>query len=319
MDFRQHSIKFYMIFTFVFILAASGITGCGAQSLNAEELNTSPSSETGVTLVLGDISDDPIKRIGVFQPLADYLAAHLREDNVVNVTTKIAPDIETMITWLDTGVIDLYFDSLYPAMMTYEQAGAQPILRRWKGGDAEYYSVFFTLADSNIGTLDDLIGHNIAFEEPFSTSGYMLPLAFMVDQGLDVVEVDEPKISVSDGKVGYAFSADDHNTIQWVVSGRVSAGVTDNQSFAEIPEEDRAELRIFAQTDPIPRQVVMASRHLDRVTLEAITQLLVDLDETSEGQEVLETFGTAQFDLFPEGGQAAISKMRTLYRLVMEQ
>ena len=44
----------------------------------------------------------------------------------------VAPDLATMMGYLETGQVDLYFDSPYPALTVYEGIGAHPLLRRWK-------------------------------------------------------------------------------------------------------------------------------------------------------------------------------------------
>src|SRR5262245_35376476 len=127
------------------------------------------------TIVLGDITDSPAKRIGAFQPVADYLGAHLSEYGIGSGAVKIAPDFDTMAKFLKNGDVDIYFDSPYPTYVLSERAGAQPVLRRWRDGVSEYYTVLFVRADSPITSVADLKGKMLAFKEPYSTSGYVLP------------------------------------------------------------------------------------------------------------------------------------------------
>jgi phosphonate transport system substrate-binding protein len=268
-------------------------------------------------IVLGDVSDEPIKKIERFQPLADYLATNLGAFGIGVGEVKIAPDLETMADWMAKGEVDLYFDSLYPALIVANQSGAQPILRRWKGGIAEYHSLIFTRADSELTELHELNGHTLALEGPFSTSGYLLPLAHLAAAEFSLVEKGRVEDAVPKDKVGYTFTEDDENTIQWVLRGKVIAGAIDNQTFfGDIPEETQADLLILAETESFPRQVVMLRPQVEPALQEALKTLLVELDETPAGKLVLEQNLTSQYDEFPEGAEAALARMQTLYELV---
>ena len=106
------------------------------------------------------------------------------------------------------------------------------------------------------------------------------------------------------------------NTVQWVVSGKASAGVIDSTAYAEIPEETRSELVVLAETESVPRQVMMVRSGMDAAQLEAVKALLIQLDQTEEGQAVLEKFVTSKFDEFPEGADAGMARMEEMYQLV---
>ena len=127
--------------------------------------------------------------------------------------------METMAQWLRAGEVDLYFDSLYPAIIVGDLSGTWPILRRWKDGVSEYHAVIFARAGSGIESLDDRRGEVIALDEELSTSGFLLPLAYLVEQGLRVVPARGGSATPADGAVRYSFSGGDDNTLQWVISG----------------------------------------------------------------------------------------------------
>src|SRR5262249_23500359 len=152
---------------------------------------------------------------------------------------KVAPDIPTLADWMKTGQADLFFDSPYPALAVSDLSGGQPILRRWKGGVSEYHSVIFVRADSGFTSVNDLVGKKIAFQDASSTSGYMLPLSYLIQANLNPVEIANPDAAVAAGNVGYLFSGADENSIDWVLSGRVAAAATDNVSYGDIPEDTR--------------------------------------------------------------------------------
>jgi len=273
----------------------------------------------GRKLIVGDISDEVAETITGTQPLADYLAAQLGEFGITGAEVKIAPDLDTMIQWVSNGQVDIYFDSPYPALVIRDVTGAQPILRRLKYGVPAYHSVFFVRNDSDIKTLDDLQGMVVAFEEPFSTSGYMLPLAYLIQQGFDPVEAASPDAIVPPEKIGYTFSTADNTTIQWVVSEKAPAGVIDNITLQRLPEATQKELRVIAETEDVPRQVVLLRPNIDPALAAAIKTALLNMDEAEEGEQALEIFLTTEFDEFPEGHEVALAKMQELFEFVNNQ
>ena len=207
----------------------------------------------------------------------------------------------------------------YPVLVVSQETGATPILRRLKYGVDEYHSVFVVRQDSDIETLEDLYGQIIAFEEAFSTSGYMLPLAYLVQNGMNPVEVSSPDSTVAADEIGYTFSTADDTTIQWVISGRIPLGVIDNVTLGRLPEETQAELRVIAATEDVPRQLVLVNQTLDESLVNAIQEKLLGMDETEAGQAALDIFLTTEFTEFPEGAAAALEYMNNLYQLVQQE
>ena len=305
----------------IFLAAALVIGACAPQPTPTSTPEPpTPTSAAEGAITIGEIGDDPSDTIEAFQPLADYVAANLGEFGIGVGEVRVAPDIETMIAWVESGEIDLYFDSVYPALLVSEGSGGVPILRRWKEGIEEYHSVIFALAESDIDTLEDLPGHIVAFDEVYSTSGYMLPLAYMVEAGLNAAELPDTEADVPEDEVGYVFSGDDENAVQWVVSGRVGAAVVDSGVFSEIPEETRDQLTVLVETETLPRHMVIVSPTISADVRDAIHDILIAMDESEEGQAALLAFEeTAQFDEFPGGAEVALGRMQELYELVQNR
>ena len=301
-------------------LAIVGLMGVLLASVSCAKRPATSASEPLLTsnatgrIVLGDISSDPLKKIDSYQPLADYLASHLEDFGIGAGEVAIAPDINAMTQMMQSGEVDIYFDSLYPAMIVSEQSGAEPILRRWKKSMAEYHTVFFALTDSDIKSLADLQGRIIGVESAKSTSGYFLPIVYLLEAGLKPVEQQNEIDTTAEDEVGYVFTGEDENTIQWVGSRKVAAGVIDSHSFSRIPLESQAELIILAETETVARQVAVIAADIDPQLRSAIKQLLLELDETAAGQEVLSQFEeTAQFDQLPPN--SGLERMKELYQV----
>lgn len=300
---------------FSLIMLVSLLAACGVIRNNQpNDEQDGKEVEEGLTIVLGDISDDPAEVIEGTQPLADYLAEGLADYGYTQGHVKIASSAEEMSDFLLNGEVDIYFDSVYPATLISDATGAQPFLRRWRFDVEEYYSVIFTSTDSGIETLDDLKGEKIAFDNPFSTSGYFLPAVYMTE--LDFQLVGEAGVS-NDTDVTYMFTYDDENTLQWVLDGRVAAGATDDYHFfIAFPEGIRDNLILLAQTDSVPRQVAVARPEIDPDLLAAIIEILIAAHEDEAGIAALDAFQTSKFDQFPEGIDLALDRMREMMQIV---
>ncbi len=309
--------------TMLIILVACSSPPAETPSVATEPLSqpTEPSAPAteGELIVFGDISDDPGEVIEGTQPLADYVAANLGDFGITAGQVKVAATADEMIQLLESGEVDIYFDSVYPATLISDASGAQPFLRRWRYGVEEYYTIIFASAESGITSIEDLPGHMIAFDNAFSTSGFVLPAISLIEHDLNLVGKQAYGDSVADGEVGFVFSYDDENTLQWVLSGLVAAGATDDYSYnVAFPSEAREKLVLLTETESVPRQVVVARPGIDPELLDTIKQILITVHETEAGSAALEPFQTSRFDEFPEGIEAAQEQMREMMEIVQD-
>jgi phosphonate transport system substrate-binding protein len=105
-----------------------------------------------------------------------------------------------------------------------------------------------------------------------------------------------------------------------VISGKVAAGSVDSIVFSEIPEENRAGLIVLGETKNVPRHLVIVRSGMSPVMIEAIKKLLLDIDKTPEGKDILTKFQkTAKFDDAPGGIEAGLTQIRDLYKLTSQK
>ena len=212
-------------------------SGCGAETIapSSSTAGVEPQEQSQI-ISLGDIDpDEPPKKIAKFQPLADYLAANLADLGIQKGQVVIARDIDEMGRFLSEGTVDVYFDSAFPILATQDLSGSKIILRRWKGGIVEYWSRFIAKKDGGIASVEDFMGRVIAFEEPRSTSGFLLPAGTLMQRGFTLTEVSEPGAQVSVDEIGYYFSGDEENTVELVLRGDVAGGGISNEDYQELP------------------------------------------------------------------------------------
>ncbi|MBT9315194.1 phosphate/phosphite/phosphonate ABC transporter substrate-binding protein [Leptothoe spongobia] len=291
------------------------LAGCGFSQADS----TPKGASGGESIILTDVDFDPESLIPETQPMADYLASKLKKVGVTQGEVKIAPDVDTVAEWMASGEVNLYFDSVFPAMQVMEKSGATPILRRWKDGVPEYNTLFIARQDSDLSDLASLQGKMMAMQKPSSSSGFMFPLIELMDNDLTPVTKAEANHPVDEDEIGYIFSGEDETTVEWVLNGKVQAGAVDSETWAEVSDADRAQLMVITETPKYPRHMVVVGPSLSDQQIAAVKDVLLDMETSQKGRAALVEFSeTAEFDEFPEGVDEAILKLQDSYNRVQE-
>ena len=270
------------------------------------------------TLNIGTISAAPVDEIRVFQPFADYLAGNLVGDGIDAVKVVIAADIHQMAKMLKNGEADLFIDSSVTALAVNKLSGSEYMLRRWKKGRAQYRSVIFVRDDSPIAGLADLKGKIIAFEEPFSTSGFMLPAMTIRRQGLELMAVQSVHSTPPADQIGYIMALDNETQAVWVERGRVQAAAMAEDDFNDIAKTALKPLRALHVTPFVPYHVMTHRPGLEAQLVERIKTVLKSAHETERGRGVLMDFErTTKFDDIPPELLAKIMKLEPFLNLII--
>lgn len=303
----------------VAVLFAGFAIGCSQPSgPPPEAIATAPPTPPGV-ISFGSVSLNPTQEYDVVRPFADFLAANLHEVGIGRARVVVVGSLSQMVDEFKEGRVDLYIDSPFPAAFVWKHGDVRPLLRRWKRGSEAYRSVVFAREDSGIAALDDLAGRIIAFGEPFSTSGYLMPKAALASAGLRLVNYEDPAASIPADHVGYVFSDDAENTMFWVLKHKVAAGAVNADYYLALAGDRRDELRVLHTTDAVPRNVVCVREGLDSQIVSAIERVLLELHLSDEGRAALEGFEeTARFDWFPRGAEQDLDLIVTLLPHVQE-
>ena len=141
------------LFNLVFITLAllsglGGISNVAAQSRETVEVKT---------LTLGMVSETHRKEIEEhFGDFVRYVARKLSSGREIEAKVVTAATPVEFANLLKQRKIDFYMESAYPTYVINSVHGAgKLLLRRWKSGMAEYYSVIFTRRNSGIKHLED--------------------------------------------------------------------------------------------------------------------------------------------------------------------
>jgi phosphonate transport system substrate-binding protein len=268
------------------------------------------------TLTLGLVFQGPAKPVEErFLPLVDYAARKLSPPGEVKGIVALAPTTGQMMKLLDEKRVDFYMESPYATFLINRLGAAKLLLRRWKGGLAEYRSLIFTSKESGIARLDDLRGKILAFEDPGSTSGYFLPKLFLLKKGFSVVEKPGLDGRVSTNEIGYIFANSDTNMLNLVLKKKVGAGAFSNDDYAHLSEANKASLSILGESESMPRHLVSVRKDLPDPVVKRLKDILLNMHQNEEGQKILkQTDNTTKFDSLPGGEETVRRKLVELYR-----
>lgn len=302
----------------VLVLSAGALVNDSA----AQDSAASGRGETQVaarqhTLVLGRVSQDPVKTLPRLQELAAYLADRLAPLGVTGFEAVVARSNAEMVMLLETGQVDVISETVMSAFRYADTAGAELLMREWKRGVASYRAVLFARADSSIETIEDLRDRVIAFEDRGSTSGFMIPMAMLRQHGLEAVELPAPGIAPPPGKVGYVFVGTEINIAAWVTRGMVDAGALNDGDWEDVertPDGLKDQLAVFQHSRDIPRSVLIVRGDLQSDLRNSLQRVLAGMEDDPAAEQVLETYyGVARYDAFVDEVLRDLETARSQY------
>jgi len=214
-----------------------------------------------------------------------------------------------LVKLLEQKQVDFYMESVYPTYtINYVHNAGKMILRRWKSGMAEYQSLLFTKRDGGIKRLEELRGKTMVFEDPGSTSGYLMPKFFLQRNGFKLAEKKDFDANATPGQVSYVFAYRQEKLLDMVFTKQAAAGAISDDDHAKLSEELKSEISVLAQTERLPRHLVSVRADLPPQTVARLTDILVAMQEDPEGRKILNnTDRTTKFDRLP-GGEEGLRK-----------
>jgi phosphonate transport system substrate-binding protein len=278
--------------------------------LGSRAMAQTPGRFEAKTITLGIMTEINQKEIEEhFQDFVRYLARKLSSASKIEGRIVLAPTQSRLANLLTDRKADFYMESPYPTYLINSVYGAgKLLLRRWKGGMADYHALIFTKKDGETKRLEDLRGKIIAFEDPESTSGHFLPKLFLTKRGFKLSQKSQIEANVSRGEVGYIFAQSQGKLVDLVLTKKVSAGAFSNDDYATLDGSKKSEITILAETTSLPRHLVSVRKSLVPVLANRLEQILLSMHQDPEGRLILKrTDGTTKFDALP-GGELAISQ-----------
>ncbi len=241
-------------------------------------------------LVIGTVGEIPADEIEEYQPFIDYIASKLASSGIEKGEVVVASSPAEMSKFMRQGKVDMYIDSPFPVYVVSKLAEAEVLVDRWKKGEEKYHSVVFTRKDSNIDSLDELKGKVIAFESPYSTSGYFLPKSELIKRGYTLTEKTGPNDDVKSTEIGYYFTNDQEKVTEDVLKGVAVAGAQNQRDVTDAAGDSMSDLSIIFKSIDVYRHVIVARKGMPNDLKKSVKDIMVSLHESEEGRKMLADF-----------------------------
>ncbi len=285
-------------------------TGCsssnGSSSSQASATSSSQQSETasaggedGVFTIAYAPNESTEQstdaRMGLANDLSEVLGCDVEEIQ--------ASDYNAIIEALRTGKADMAYMGPLAIALGVERAGIEPIAMKAEDGDPEkaiYHSVLVTnSANSDINSIEDIKGKTIAFVDPDSTSGNLVPTAEIIKAFPDDNLNSDMLHTNGDFFEAVSFSGSHQAGLQAVIKGDVDVVPISDQILAsEIANGNATEddVKIIHESDAIPAEAMVIASSVDDNTKQVLKDFLTSYDNEDYFTEVIKKEGARFVD-----------------------
>lgn len=215
---------------------------------------------------------------------------------VINMDVKEiqASDYTAIIEALRTGKADMAYMGALAVAMGAERAGVTPIVMKAPNGDkaqAVYHSVFVTQKDNNeINSIKDFKGKTIAFVDPDSTSGNLVPTSEIMKAFPDLHLTNEKIHTNGEFFEAVSFSGKHQAGLQAVIKGDVDIVPISDQIMASEFKNGNADenaVKVVHSSAAIPAEAMVVSKTVNEDLKKTLTKFLVEYNNKDYFDKVI--------------------------------
>lgn len=215
---------------------------------------------------------------------------------VINMEVKEiqAIDYTAIIEALRTGKADMAYMGALAVAMGSERAGVTPIVMKAPNGDkaqAVYHSVFVTQKDNNeINNIKDFKGKTIAFVDPDSTSGNLVPNSEIMKAFPDLHLTNEKIHTNGEFFEAVSFSGKHQAGLQAVIKGDVDIVPISDQIMASEFKNGNADenaVKVVHSSAAIPAEAMVVSKTVNEDLKKTLTKFLVEYNNKDYFDKVI--------------------------------
>ena len=211
--------------------------------------------------------DAGAKFTGAYKALTAALSKNLSCPVSLIINTNYTAEVEAM----KSGKLDVGEFGPLGYIFAHQIAHAQPVavFADKHGKPVTYTAAIWVPQDSTIQTVADLKGHTIAFSDPGSTSGNLMPRYALIKAGLD-----------PDKDVTIKFAGGHPQSLLALVNGQVDAAEVNSQQQATATaahQFDTSKFRVLWRSAPIQNDPITVRGTLPAAFQAAVKNALLKL------------------------------------------
>jgi phosphonate transport system substrate-binding protein len=231
-------------------------------------------------LVLGFL---PSSRASEIVPDAERMGAFLAARLGRRVEVVVPSAYEPLLEGLRFGHVHAAFLDGGPGYIAHQRSGAEVILAEVKDGETFYWAEAFVLVDSPLNDLADLLGQRVAFTSRTGSSGFIMPIGSMIDQGLIRPAGDELTDLERALEEAFAstFEAGGYQqALASVLDGRADVAFGAHDAPARfLDPAQQARMRTLHRFGRIPSHAVLVGGNLSPALVQQLRDALLALNE----------------------------------------
>ncbi len=241
---------------------------------------------------------------------AAQLQAHLEAALGRDAEVTVATTYEQLARELLAGKVDAAWAPPF-VCARIEAMGVRVVARGVRNGASTYRAALVAKVGSSV-TLDTLKGTTAAWSDRDSVGGYLLPMAWLRDKGLDAARTFAHQEFLGSYRNALEAVLEGKADVTSVFAPAARAGVPDQTGLAELWPEQQHQFRVLGYTEEAPNDGVAVSMGVASAVVTDLEKTLLSLQHTPAGAAILrDCFHADKFELAPRMGY------RALYRVAL--
>jgi len=263
------------------------LVGCSETKTENSPATNTQTAEARPSITIGLIPERNIfKQLDRYEPLADYLSRRIGGDIKLKVLTRYGNIIDNFVS---AGLDGAFFGS-FTYTLAHVKLGVEPIARPESfDGISTYYGMIMVRKDGGIKTAQDMKGKIFAFVDRATTAGYLLPLAYFKENGIDDYQTFLRETY---------FAGTHEAAIYDLLNKKADICAAKDTVFARLAARDKRlskELLLLARSPDVPENGLALRKNFDGTIKNELKKALISMDKDPEGIEVLKKFGVRKF------------------------